>query len=457
MADLIIRDGYLVTMNARREIFPDGAVAIEGNRIVGVGPTSRIVEEFASPDVISAKGMLVLPGLIDAHNHPSSYLGTGMSDDLGSSVFERLYPYENALTPEDVYISSLGTFAEMIKSGTTCFNDPGGYDADSVGEAAKVAGMRGVLSRSLRDRSYTAAKFVVEDVDTSLREGEGIIERWQGACGGRIRAGLSLRNEIVVTDELCKAVKELADKHKVSIHTHIASVKNGNDRTLEAFGKRSLQRFYDLGLFSERLICAHAGFANEDEIELMKQHDVKVVHCASTSMLGGMGIIANGMIKKMVDAGITVAIGSDTADGGGYLDLVRVMYVAAAAHRDAYADRTIMGAYKALEMGTLEGAKVCLWEDEIGSLETGKLADVILVSQKEMEWAHPGRDPVRSFVYSSHGGSVDTVIIDGRIVMKERILTTIDEEDIRRQVGKAGTDILARIGVTAGSAWPVLN
>jgi len=458
-ADLVIAHGYVVTMNQTRQVHRDGAVAVTGNRIAEVGPAAEMLAKYESPHVIHADGMMVLPGLIDGHNHPTSYLATGLTDDLDvrTSVFKRLYPYESALRPEEAHVAALGTFVEMVKSGTTCFNDPGGYDVDHVGEAARIVGIRGIISRSLRDfvdPNMVASGALVEDVETCLREGDGILKRWNGAENGRIRAWLSLRNVVCVSDELCKQVRDLAKQRKVGIHTHVASAKGANEVTMRLFGKQALTRYYELGLFGSNLYCAHVGFPDVAEIDLLKQHDVKVAHCPAASQLGAMGVIANGMIPKMMQKGVTVSLGSDTAGAAGFLDLIRTMYVAACAHRDAHFDPQIMDATKALEMATIDGARACLWHDEIGSLEPNKLADIILVDRSGFGWAHPARDPVRSLVYSGTGDSVDTVIIDGRVVMRKRVVLTVDEEDVMRRVSDAEMAVMQRSGFGTELRWP---
>jgi cytosine/adenosine deaminase-related metal-dependent hydrolase len=405
--------------------------------------------------------MMVLPGLIDGHNHPTSYLATGLTDDLDvqTSVFKRLYPYESALQPNESHVAALGTFVEMVKNGTTCFNDPGGYDVEQVGEAARIVGIRGILSRSLRDFAdpkMVSGTALVEDVDTCLREGDGVLRRWNGAENGRLRAWLGLRNVACVSDELCIQVRDLAKQKKVGIHSHVASVKGSNENSIRLFGKRGLQRYYELGLFGPNLYCAHVGFADNAEVALLKEHDVKVAHCPAASQLGAFGVIANGMIPEMRQKGVTISLGSDTAGAAGFLDLVRTMYVAACAHRDAHVDPQIMDAIKALEMATIDGARACLWDDQIGSLEPNKLADIILVDRKGIGWGHPARDPIRSLVYSGTGDSVDTVIIDGRVVMRNRVVLTVDEEDVMRRVAVAESAVMQRSGFGSEQRWPVM-
>ena len=461
MADLLIRNAYVVTMNASRQIYADGAVAIEGNRIVAVGPTAELAARYKAVHTIDGRDMIAMPGLVDGHQHPNQYLSNGLGDDVDimTLLYKRLYPYESVLTPEEAYLSAMGGYIEAIKSGTTCFNDPGGHNEHSLAQAAVDSGIRGIINRSTRDIYDDLAPVPdrqKEDTDTNLRRGEELVKRWHGAAGGRLRAWFGLRYIYNISDALAVGIRDLAAKHKVGIHAHVAAVKGENEEIQRIFGKRSLMRYYDLGLFNPNLYTVHMGWPNEDEVKLLARHDVKVAHCPGASMLGAYGVIQNRMMPKMAAAGVCISLGTDSATASGNLDMVRVMYLAACAHKDAYADATLWGAYKALEMATIDGARACLWDDEIGSLAPGKKADVILVDMRGHEFKfHPGRQPVQALVYSATGRSVHTSIIDGRVVMKDRVVQTIDEEQLKRDLAAASKAWRARIDLDVPVPWPV--
>lgn len=459
MADLIIRNATIVTMDAKRRIITDGAIAIEGDSIVAVGKSEDIASQHQATLTIDATGRLVTPGLIDGHNHPFQYLSKGIGDDVDimTWLYRRVYPYEAAVTAGEAYVGALGNYAQMIRSGTTCFNDPGGYQADSLAQAAVDIGIRGIINRSTRDvadEDIPIPEVHFEDRDTALAESEALIERWNGAAGGRLRAWTSLRYIPNCSDALCVAVKELADRHQVGIHTHVAAVMGENELITEKFGKRSLQRYYDLGLFGPNLYCVHMGYPNDREVTWLTDHDVKVAHCPSASMHGSYGVIHNRMMPVMAEAGIGISLGTDSATAGRFLDMVRVMYLAACAHKDAYSDPLKMGAHKALEMATIEGARACLWDNEIGSLEVGKKADLIVIDMGGLHWA-PSLDPVNSLVYAANGSDVETVVINGKIVMRDKVLQTVDERMLRRDVEAAGAAIHQRAGLAAAPVWPV--
>lgn len=460
MADLIVAHGTIVTMDAERRILADGAVAIQGNRIVEIGKSADVLARHRAPSTIDATDRLVIPGLIDGHNHPFQYLSKGIGDDVDilTWLYRRVYPYEATLTAEEAYTGALGNFAQMIRSGTTCFNDPGGYHADSLAQAAVDVGIRGIVNRSTRDVAdddIPLPEKHFESLDVVIAESEKLIDRWNGAADGRLRAWTSLRYIPNCSDDLCRAVKDLADRKGVGIHTHVAAVLGENEMITEKYGKRSLERYYDLGLFGPNLYTVHMGYPNDQEIAWLKQHDVKVAHCPSASMHGSYGVIANRMMPRMIEAGISVSLGTDSATAGRFLDMVRVMYLAACAHKDAYADPLKVGAYKALEMATIDGARACLWDDEIGSLEPGKKADLVIVDMEGLHWAPP-IDPINSLVYAANGSDVETVVIDGRIVMKDKVLTTVDERHLRRGVAAAAREWRRRAGIQDGPRWPVV-
>jgi 5-methylthioadenosine/S-adenosylhomocysteine deaminase len=460
VASLIIANGYVVTVDAKRQIFSDGAVAIDGQNIVAVGRTQDVLAAHKAAHVIDAAGKLVIPGLIDGHNHAFQYLSKGIGDDVDimTWLYKRVYPYETHVNAEEAYVGALGNYVQMIKSGTTCFNEPGGYHVDALAQAAIDVGIRGILNRSTRDIADQGAPLpekLFETLDTNLRQGEAAVKRWNGTADGRLKCWFSLRYVFNVSDDLCRSIKDLADKYQVGIHAHAAAVEGENEAIQERFGKRSLERFYDLGLFGPNLYLVHMGYPNDREIDLLKKHDVKVAHCPSASMHGAYGVVGHRMMKKMIDRGLTISLGTDSATAGRFLDMVRVMYLAACAHRDQFADATIMGAYKALEMATIDGAKACLWEKEIGSLEVGKKADVVVVGMDNLRW-HPNLDPIRSLIYAADGDDVDTVIIDGKVVMRNRTILTVDEEKVKRDVIRAGKAWIGRAGMSLDVPWPVV-
>jgi 5-methylthioadenosine/S-adenosylhomocysteine deaminase len=458
--DLLILGGTVVTMDAHRRVIENGAVAVRGDTIVAVGDAASVEREHPGTRVIDAGGGLVTPGLIDAHNHPIHFLSKGLADDreLSERSYERIWPYEAALTDDEAYVSSLGTFAEMIRSGTTCFSDPGSYRPDPVARAALEIGIRGVVARESWD--VPDANAPVTHTETSaqaLERGEEVVQRWNGAGHDRLRAWFSLVRPSHVSDELCTGTMERADALGTGIHGHLTASRTQDSKTRRVVGQGSaVRRYQALGLLRPNLCLAHLGWIVPDEVRLLVEGDVKAVHCPSASMLGGFGVVAHGTFPEMIEAGLTVGLGSDAGAISRFLDLVRVMYLAACAHKDARIDPTVMGAHRAFEMATIGGARALLWDDTIGSLESGKAADLVIFDTDEVEWhPNPLRNPVANLVYSASGRSARTVVIAGEMVMEDRVLTRVDLRELLARTDDAADAVLSRMGLSVGPAWPM--
>ena len=454
--DLIVEGGTVITMDAARTIFKDGAVAISNDRVVGIGKASDIKSRFRAKSTIDAKGGLILPGLIDAHNHPGQYLSKGIGDDVGilTWLYERVYPYEAQCSADDVYIGALANFVELVSNGSTCFCDPGGYHEESLARAANEIGIRGIISRSTRDLhdgKYPLPENLQETTAQAIERGEQLVERYKG--DGRLRAWFSLRVPYNVTDELCIALRDLAERHNVAIHSHMCAQDGENEMSIERWGVRVLERLRRLDLLRPNLYLVHMGWVTDEEIGWLAKHDVKVAHCPSASMHGAYGNISRRTFPKMHAAGVNISLGTDLVTAGRTLDMFRVMYLAACAHKDATLDPHAFGAHAALEMATIRGARAILWDDEIGSLEAGKKADLIVVDTSAPCW-HPLGDPVRTLVYSGGGDSVRTVIVDGRVVMRDRIFPNLDVVSLMSEVDRRSKAILERGGIHITSPWP---
>ncbi len=447
-------------MDSERRVIDGGAVAVRGTQIDAVGTCAELEPRYPDAQRIDAPTGLITPGLIDAHNHPIHYLSKGLADDLELSErsYRHIWPFEAALTDEEAYVSSLGTFAEMIRHGTTCFCDPGSYRPDAVARAARDIGIRGVVAREGWDVPDPNAPVThTETVEEAVERGTEVVERWNGAADGRLRAWLSLVRPAHVTDELCVRTKELADALGVGIHGHLTASRTSDADTRRVVGTGSaVARYNELGLLDANLLLAHLGWIVPEEVELLVSADVKAVHCPSASMLGGFGVIAHGTFPEMLDAGLTVALGSDAGAISRFLDLVRVMYVAACGHKDARIDPTIAGAHAAFEMATTNGARALLWDDRIGSLEPGKAADLVIFDTDAIEWhPNPLRNGIASLIYSASGRSARTVLVDGEPVMEDGTLKTVELAPLLDQVDAAADAVLGRLGLSVGGGWPL--
>ncbi len=453
---------YLITMNARREIIRDGALAIEGDRIIAVGPTAELAARHRDWPVIEAGGMIALPGLINGHYHHNQQLARGLADNtfLPTFLHDRIYPFEEAMTPEDSYFSSLCACIEAIKTGTTCFADPGGYNMEQVVRAVTDTGARAVLARSMID-IHTKARPIPgkmrESTDQALQAGEGFVREYNGAAGGRIKAWFSLRTERMVSDELCRRTREKADEYGVGVQVHVSGNPDSVNRHKEAFRNLTpLRRFERNGLLGPNLLIVHANQLTPPEVELVRRYDVKIVTCPTAAFAGGYGGVT-ARHPELASEGVTICLGSDAAPESNFADMIRVMY-ALGAHRDAKLDASLLPPELMLEMLITNGARALGWQKEIGSLEAGKKADLVLFDTSGPEWV-PLHNPVSNLVFAATGRSADTVVIDGEIVMSGRKLTRVDEGAILREAQERAEAIARRAGVDrwAQPFWPVVG
>jgi len=448
MADLIIKNGYVHTVNPERAVYPNGAVAITGQRIVAVGPTDTVLATHTAQETLDARGKMILPGLIDTHVHPALYL-TGSPASVDPTVpnllsrggfiedftLRFITPGYNMFTPEESYAAAMGAYVAMIKSGTTCFNDGGNGDAGGLAQAAIDIGIRGIVTQATGDLTVNPdlpqdrlRRFA--DVDLLLSRNEAVVKRWQGTAEGRIRAWFNLFFAPTCSDELCVETKKMADRYEVGIGCHATAVKNEDPFSVKHHGKRSLTRFHELGVFGPNFLGVHMGWPDDQEIRWLAEQRVKVAHCPITSSICGKGIFMDQRMPKMADAGVTIGLGTDIAQQGGMLAQMTAAYLW---HKEAYRESTIMPPQQVLAMATIDAAHACLWDDEIGSLEVGKKADVIIVDTTDIRWAL-SRDPLGPLLLEGQGRDVETVIIDGRVVMRNRELLTVDEEKVKHEL-----------------------
>jgi cytosine/adenosine deaminase-related metal-dependent hydrolase len=457
----VIFNATVVTMNHQREIVADGAVAWQGQRIVAVGKARDLLSRFPDFERIDGNGGLLTPGFVDAHVHSAHFLMKGLLDDMALEARwkTRLYPFEQAVSSEEIYWGASGTFAEQLLHGTTCAGDPGCAYPHAVARAAEQAGNRVALTGAVADdhdpmRPLAGAKGGVQG---ALDDSRRLFDELDGAADGRVRVTCGLWNPSTVSDALCEGVRDLAESRGAIIHGHLATRTADNLDSLARHGCRAVERYRRLGLLGPRFTGAHAGAIDAADVETLAVTGSNIVHCPSASMLGGFGCIAHGRFPELVAAGVNVALGSDAASISRFLDLPRLMYLAACAHKDARRDAQVMGAHVAMEMATLGGARALGLEDQIGSLEPGKQADWVLLRTDGIEW-QPRADlnPVANLVYSSGGHRAHCVAVAGRIVVRDGRLVSLDVEELLTRTRSASDAVIARAGLSERSVWPLV-
>jgi 5-methylthioadenosine/S-adenosylhomocysteine deaminase len=431
LADILIKDGHVITMDPKRRVFERGSVAIGGDKISAVG---KDVKEKADV-VIDAKGKVVLPGLINGHTHLAMVLLRGVADDMALMPWleTRIWPIEKNLLAEDCYVGALLGCLEMIKSGTTCFADQY-FFMENVARAVEEAGMRASLSYGIIELGDSKRR------ESELRAGEKLVKERNGTAKGRITTMFGPHAAYTCSPECLIKVKELAKKYKVGIHTHISETQDEVKQITEKYGKRPVEHLDAIGFLGPEVLAAHCVWVTGREIKILKEKGVKPVHNPISNMKTASGVAP---VQEMLDAGIPVALGTDGAASNNALDMINEMKFAALLNKVHKLDPVAVPATTALEMATINGAIGLGLDKKIGSLEVGKKADIIIVDLKKPHLT-PLHNVVSHLVYSAVSSDVDTTIVDGKILMQGRKVLALDEDKVLERAQKTSNDLLAR-------------
>jgi cytosine/adenosine deaminase-related metal-dependent hydrolase len=463
MANVALTHATVVTMNPRREIISDGAVAIDGNKIVHVGKTQEVKSRRSIDIELDCTHKLVLPGLIDCHDHLAQALIRGCADDMALIPWltSRVWPLQGAYTEEDGKLSAQLCCLEMIKSGTTTFTEchlHTRYGFDGIAKTVESIGIRGVLSKSVMDvsgyadRPNALPKSMIETGKDSMKEALTMIKKWHGKANNRIHVWFGPRTPGACTVDFYREIAERASEHDTGITIHLAEVKEDVEYMRKEFGMTPIQFMNHCGLVGRHVVYAHGVWLPEKDFAKLHETGGTVCHCPSSNLKLASGIAP---IPSMLKAGVNVALGCDGGPSNNSYDLIREMKLAAVIHKGYSHDPEVLPAETALEMATSNGARAMLWGENLGSLEAGKLADIIVINQRKPHLV-PVRNPISNLVYAACGSDVDTVIIDGKIIMEGREVKTIDEQDVIERAQKIGLEVDKRLGLNIGPKWPVM-
>jgi 5-methylthioadenosine/S-adenosylhomocysteine deaminase len=422
-ADLIIAGGTIVTMDATRRIIDNGAIAVTDGRIVAVGPRAEIEKSYQPRETIDAKDRVIIPGLINGHTHIPMTLFRGLADDLDLQdwLTKYIFPAEaKNVSEEFVRVGTRLGLAEMIRGGTTTYCDMY-YFEDAIAEETAKAGVRGVLGETVID-------FPVADNKTNaeaMAYVEKFVKRWQG--NNLIVPAIAPHAPYTVSEEHLRAAKAFSDRTGAPIVTHISETKREVDDSLKAKHDRPIDYLDSIGFLNNRVIAAHVVWPSDGEIELLKKLGVGVVHNPQSNMKLAAGVAP---VPKMLVAGVKLGLGTDGAASNNDLNMWEEMDTAAKLHKVFSGDPKVISAQEAFEMATIHGAAAVHLEKEIGSLEVGKRADVVLVEQNSLNQT-PLYNLYSDLVYATKASDVVSVIINGRLVMRDRNLLTLDEAAIK--------------------------
>lgn len=460
--DLLVANAdWLITMDPARQIFRDGAVAIAGGRVLATGRTADVEALYDPKSRLDARHRVVTPGLIDSHIHTAFQLGRGLADEAGAQkfLFQRMYPYEGHLTPDDGRLSAELCVLELMRHGVTTFIDPGNYTPQASARAVGAAGIRAVIAQSSLDVGRSGfgglPESFIHTPDQAIDLGRRLHAEFDGAYDGRLHVWFSFRGVNNCSDELIRRMKQLADELGTGFQAHACFAKETHDSSVQAHNRPEIERLHHLGVLGPNLLLIHCGWLTPREVALLREYDVKVVAAPSSSMHNGYGNFKMGHVPELIALGVNVGLGSDHASSG-IVDICQEMFLAGCLYKEVRLDAEVMPPETVLEMATVNGARCALWDGEIGSLAAGKQADLTLFDVRRPEWS-PLYNPVSNLVYSAHGGTVDTVLVGGRTVVSGGHSVTLDEERILAEVEERVPDLLERTGLSAAARpkWPV--
>ncbi len=426
--DTIISGGRILTSDKEDTVIHNGAVAIDGDTIVGVGRSEEVKAVFSGRKNIDASGSLVMPGLINSHTHAAMTCFRGIADDmeLMDWLNKYIFPAEaKNLDPELVYWGSMLACAEMIKSGTTTFCDMYLFE-DETALAASRAGMRCLLGEGLFDFPSPNAKTPEEGMAYTRR----LIEKW--ADDPLINIMVEPHSLYTCSTQLIKDAKALADEFKLPFATHLLENKTEARQLREKLGRRATDFLADIGCLDERFFAFHCVCMDEEDIKIFADHGCKVVHNPESNMKLASGAAP---IVCMLKHGVTVGLGTDGCASNNNLDMFGEMSTAAKLEKAVKLDPTVMSAKTVTRMATRDGARVLGLENITGSLEQGMKADIIIIDLNKPHLT-PIYDEYSHIVYAAMGSDVETVIINGRMIMEDRKLLTIDENETMERVRK---------------------
>lgn len=426
LVDLLILHGLVVTMDASFRVLEDGAVAVSDGKILEIGDTAAICSKYRGKKVLDARRKIVMPGLINAHTHAPMNIFRGFADDLPLNewLYNYIFPLETEFVNRDnVQLGTRLAIAEMLRSGTTTFNDMY-YYVDVMAGVIDELGIRAILANALVDLPVHNGK----TLDKALKQVEEIMQNWNGHP--RIQVGVAAHAPYTAKPNVYQAAKALADKYNVLLHTHLSETRWEFDLILERYGFTPVQHLENIGVLASNLVVAHAIHLTREDMELLAHRDVGVAHNPQCNMK-----LANGTapIPELLKLGVRIGIGTDGVASNNDLDLFDEIRSAALAQKLINGDPTVMDAKTVVEAVTIGGARMLGLDNKIGSLEAGKQADIILVDLTQPH-AWPNFNAYSLITYSLRGSDVDTVLVDGRILMENRQLTTLNESDLYEEV-----------------------
>ena len=459
--DTVIAGGWLLTMNPAREIYRAGGLAIDGGVIVAAGQRADILARFAPQRLIDAPDGVIMPGLVNGHRHLLCCAKGAMPE--GGQTLDALrrfiYPSFAALTEQDMYVHAQHAAAEMIRFGTTLFEEPGCNHLDAVLEALAASGIRARTGPWTWDQAGPAgAKDLPDwlrmDAKTALRRLADGVEQVRKFGHPRIKDAVTIEGVGTASDELTRGAAELAVETGSLFVLHKSTSEREVELELATFGHRPVEHMARIGALNERTLLNHMTSLDERDVGFVADSGARISHNPSSALKLAKGTTQTGKWPELLAAGVPMALGTDAENVSNHQDICRSMQLAALLPRDARRDPNAVSAEQAVEMATISGATALWLQDETGSLEPAKQADVIIFDTNDFDW-RPLHNPVANLVYGGTGHSVDTVLVGGDVLLEHKKLTRVDEDELREQVEQINRRVLWEIGIDPRPAWPV--
>lgn len=453
MAQTLLKNGYIVTMGENETVFDGGSVLVDGDRIVAVG---EVAPELVAADaeVIELGGKYVLPGFVNTHVHTSQQISRGVGDDVDfiTWLHKRMWPFESTMNEEDSYISTLMCCLEQIRAGVTSFAEPGGQFVSGMARAVSEAGVRAKLAKSVMDMGDGLPAIWQKTADEELEAQLEDFERFHNAADGRVQVWFGLRTIFNNSDDLIVRTKELADARGVGVHMHVAEAKSEIDYTMDVHGEPTVTHLNRLGVLDRNLLAVHTVWLTNEEIDLFVDHDVKVSHNPASAMR----VLGFAKIPQMLDKGVCVSIGTDGASSSNRMDMVDEMWVTSLIHKGWRLDSTVVPSQDILRMATKNGARALLDENAYGSLEAGKKADLIVIDPYGPSMM-PVNDKIASLVTAMHSNNIQSTMCDGKWLMRDRKVLSLDEDAIIEEANARAKAIYDRAGIVLPDRFPVVK
>ena len=437
------KNGYILTMNETNQVYASGELLVEGDKIVAVGKVDRTLVK-PDAEIIDLNGKYILPGFVNTHVHTSQQISRGVGDDVDfiTWLHKRMWPFESNMTEDDSYVSTLMCCLEQIRAGVTSFAEPGGQFVSGMVKGVTEAGLRAKLAKSVMDCGDGLPaiwqKTTQEELDKQVED----LEKYHNTADGRVQIWFGLRTIFNNTDDLIVRTKELADKYNVGIHMHVAEAKSEIEYTQEVYGEPTVTHLHKLGVLDKNLLAVHTVWLTNEEIDLFKKYDVKVSHNPASAMR----VLGFAKIPQMLNKGVCVSIGTDGASSSNRMDMVDEMWLTSLIHKGWRLDSTVVPSEDILCMATKNGARCLLDEDVYGSLEPGKKADLIIINPYGPSMM-PVNDRIAALVTAMHSTNIESTMCDGKWLMRDRKILTLDEDAILKEAQERADAIYKRAGI----------